>query len=315
MNDVEITAVCNSTYESSERFCKEHLPHATPFKNWADVLSLPDLDVVWIGTHPNMHAPVTISALEAGKHVFCQARMAMNLSEAKEMLAVSKAHPAKVTMLCPPPMGMRGDRVMKRLLAENAIGEIYHVRLRSMNGLWINPNAPAHWRQRQEMSGLNVMTLGIYAEVLQRWLGPIVQVTAQGRVVIPEREGYTVVIPDYLAVIAEFHSGVAGVMEFSGVAKFGQGDRLELYGSEGKLVYDFSVEEILIAKGDDPELHPVEIAPDMEVSWTVERDFIRAVKDPAAPRPRPNFEDGVEYMRVVQAVAESMDNQCAVATR
>jgi len=80
--EVEIVAVSNSTYESSENVCRENLPHATPMQNWADLLALPDLDIIWIGTPPYMHSAVTISALEAGKHVFCQARMSMDLAEA-----------------------------------------------------------------------------------------------------------------------------------------------------------------------------------------------------------------------------------------
>ena len=63
------------------------------------------VDIIWIGTPPYMHSAVTVSALEAGKHVFCQARMAMDLVEAEEMLATSKRYPELVTMLCPPPMG------------------------------------------------------------------------------------------------------------------------------------------------------------------------------------------------------------------
>src|SRR5436190_1858079 len=115
--EVEIVAVSNSTYESAEKFCQENAPRATPMANWADLLSLPDLDIVWIGTPPYMHSAVTISALEAGKHVFCQARMANDLAEAKEMLATSKRFPELVTMLCPPPFGLRGDLLVKKLLA------------------------------------------------------------------------------------------------------------------------------------------------------------------------------------------------------
>ncbi|PYL25258.1 MAG: hypothetical protein DMF37_05590 [Verrucomicrobia bacterium] len=83
--EVEIVAVSNSTYESSEKFCHENLPHATPLRNWPELVALPDLDIIWIGTPPYMHSAVTISALEAGKHVFCQARMSMDLAEAEEI--------------------------------------------------------------------------------------------------------------------------------------------------------------------------------------------------------------------------------------
>src|SRR3954447_361490 len=107
--EVEIVAVSNSTYESAEKFCAENAPQATPMQNWADLLALPELDIVWIGTPPYMHSAVTVSALEAGKHVFCQARMAVDLIEAEEMLTASRRYPELVTMLCPPPHGMRGD--------------------------------------------------------------------------------------------------------------------------------------------------------------------------------------------------------------
>src|ERR671930_424205 len=171
--EVEIVAVSNSTYESGEKFCVEYCAAATPMRNWADLLALPDLDIIWIGTPPYMHSAVTVSALEAGKHVFCQARMAMDLAEAEEMLAASKRYPELVTMLCPPPMGMRADLLVKKLLAEDYIGRPHHVRLQSFTSNYLELRAPPHWRQRIEISGLHVLTLGIYVEVLQRWLGDI----------------------------------------------------------------------------------------------------------------------------------------------
>src|SRR5882724_6473978 len=56
--DVEIVAVSNSTYESSEKFCRQSLPEATPIKNWPELVALPGIDVVWIGTPPYMHSAV-----------------------------------------------------------------------------------------------------------------------------------------------------------------------------------------------------------------------------------------------------------------
>src|SRR5256885_15266123 len=70
--EVEIVAVSNLTYESAENFCSENLPEATPIKNWPDLVALPDIDVVWIGTPPYMHSAATINALLAGRHTSCQ---------------------------------------------------------------------------------------------------------------------------------------------------------------------------------------------------------------------------------------------------
>jgi predicted dehydrogenase len=150
IQDVEIVAVCNSSYESSEACCKEHIPEATPYANWAELVGDPDIDIVWIGTPPYLHSTIAISALEAGKHVFTQARMALNLSEAEEMFAASQRNPHLVTMVCPPPHGMRGTLFIQKLLAEKYLGEPHHLRLQSLTGTYLDPDALPHWRQRDE---------------------------------------------------------------------------------------------------------------------------------------------------------------------
>jgi predicted dehydrogenase len=304
-DDVEIVAVSNSTYESSEKFCRENVPSAVPMANWADLVALPDVNVIWIGTPPYMHSAVTVSALEAGKHVFCQARMANDRAEAEEMLAVSRRFPNQVTMLCPPPYGMRGDRVIKNMLAENFLGEIHSIRLQSFHRNFLNPSSPAHWRQRIEISGLNVLTLGIYVEVLQRWFGDIDGLFARGKILYPDRQGYNVIIPDALNVLCHFENGTEGVLEFSGIHAHATGDRLEVFGSNGTLVYDFTAEKIRAGRVGDKALSDVEIPKDLAREWTVENDFLDAIKAGESERPHPTFEDGVRYMRVVQAVADS----------
>jgi len=303
--DAEIVAVSNSTYESSEQFCKEHCPGATPMANWADLLAVPDLDIIWIGTPPYMHSAVTISALEAGKHVFCQARMAMDLAEAEEMLATTKRFPELVTMLCPPPFGMRADLLVKKLLAENFIGKPHAVRLQSFTGVYLNPEAPAHWRQKIEISGLNVLTLGIYVEVLQRWLGNIAGVFARGKILNAERRGYHVIIPDMLDILCVFENGAEGVFEFSGVHAGAPNDRLRIFGDRGALLYDFTNERVRNVKYGGREMEDLDVPKELITEWRVEDDFINAVKSKGRVRPRPSFEDGVGYMRVVQAVADS----------
>ncbi|MDQ6939345.1 MAG: Gfo/Idh/MocA family oxidoreductase [Verrucomicrobiota bacterium] len=304
-SDVEIVAVSNSTYDSAQKFCEENAPEAVPMQNWADLLALPEIDTVWIGTPPYMHSAVTISALEAGKHVFCQARMSMDLAEAEEMLAASRRFPELVTMLCPPPFGLRGDLVVKKLLGENYIGRPHHIRMHAFTGAYLNADAPPHWRQRVEISGLNVLALGIYVEVLQRWFGDITGVFARGKVIYPVRQGYEVIVPDLLTILCTFANGAEGVLEFSGIDALPSGDRVDVFGDAGTMTYEFGSDTIRAGKVGDRDLHEVEIPSELEGGWQVEDDFIGAVKSRGKLRPRPDFEEGVRYMRVVQAVADS----------
>jgi predicted dehydrogenase len=231
--------------------------------------------------------------------------MAMDRVEAEEMLAASKRYPELVTMLCPPPYGLRGDLLIKKLLAENYVGRPHHIRLQSLNSNFLDPEAPAHWRQRIEISGLHVLTLGIYIEVLHRWLGEITGVFAHGKILQPLRQGYEVIIPDVLTVLCTFANGASGVLEFSGVDPHGSGDHLEIYGNRGTLTYDFGSDLIQGGQLNEDALHTIEIPSDLAGEWRVEEDFLAAVKSKGRMRPHPDFEDGVAYMRVVQAVADS----------
>ena len=303
----KITAVCNSTLESAKTFCRDCAPEAEAVPGYPDLISHPEVDIVWIGTPPYRHSELAITSLRAGKHVFCQARMAMDLAEAELMWEASLSNPELVAALCPPPMGMLADRWMRENLAAGIIGQPHQIVLRSMNAAYLDPKTPPHWRQRYEISGLQTLTFGIYVEVLQRWLGPIRSVSAHEATVTPMRDGYQIEIPDMLHVLCTFDSGVEGAMTFSGVAAHAGGDRLEIFGSEGTLNYDFESDEIRLGRPGEPEMQLVEIPTGMQKHWTVEADFLNAVRNPDGPRPQPDFTEGLLYMRVVQAVQESLN--------
>jgi predicted dehydrogenase len=96
-----------------------------------------------------------------------------------------------------------------------------------------------------------------------------------------------------------------GTLEFSGVDAHSPGDRLEVYGDLGTLTYDFGADVVHASRIGDRALHVVELTPDLETNWHVEDDFIAAVKSRGRINPHPDFEDGVRYMRVVHAVADS----------
>ena len=55
---------------------------------------------------------MTISALEAGKHVLCEARMAATAQEAHDMLDASRARPDLVTQIVPSPLTFKVDNLL-----------------------------------------------------------------------------------------------------------------------------------------------------------------------------------------------------------
>lgn len=308
---VAITAVANSTLASAEAFCREFAPEAKPIARWEDVADNDDVDVVWIGATPFLHADASCFALQRGKHVFCQARMAATLADAERMWEAAIRYPDRIAALCPAPHGMKGGELLKKLLADGAIGAPHQMLLHSFSDAWLDAAKPAHWRQRVEISGIQILTLGIFVEVVQRWLGDITEVEARGTVVFPDRGCCTVETPDFVNVLCRFRSGVEGAMIFSGVAANAPADKLWIFGSEGALSYDFNSDEVALSKRGE-KMAPLPIPPELAREWAVERDFIAAVRDPAAPRPRPDFTEGIRYMRVVSGVWDAMSSGAAV---
>src|SRR3954447_26284222 len=75
--DVEIVAVCNRRPSSTERTAREYAIPRT-YETWQQVVADPDVDAVVVGTWPYLHCPITLAALEAGKHVLTEARMSLN---------------------------------------------------------------------------------------------------------------------------------------------------------------------------------------------------------------------------------------------
>ena len=127
-----------------------------------------------------------------------------------------------------------------------------------------------------------MLTLGIYAEIVQRWFGPITHVFAHQKTINPVRQGYEIRIPDMVVVLCQFENGMEGVMEFSGVALFETSDRLQVFGNQGMLSYDFGSDRITGGRLGEKDAAEIDISPDIEQRWRVEEDFIAAVRSPAA---------------------------------
>ncbi|HPO12050.1 MAG TPA: Gfo/Idh/MocA family oxidoreductase [Candidatus Hydrogenedentes bacterium] len=311
---VEIVAVANRSRASSEAAAREFtIPVICD--DWREIIQRDDINTVFVGTWPYMHHPVSIAALEAGKHVFCQARMAMNFTEAREMYEAA-VHSGRVAALCPVPYGLSVDRTIQRFLSEGVLGKVHLVRVQSTSGVNIDEDAPLHWRKDHRLSGLNTLTLGMFIEIIHRWFGWTKTVTAQTQIYTPWRrdaEGRMVEIkiPDQVLFNADMEQGVVVQYVFSGMTAHGK-DTIEIHGTHASLCYDAGP-DILYFLRENNQLEPVAILPEDVYDvhhWSVERDFIEAIRSDSPYHP--NFEDGMRYMQVIKAVYDSAKRQRTV---
>ena len=131
-----------------------------------------------IGTWPNLHCEITCAALEAGKHVLTEARMARNAAEAQAMLEAAQAHPDLVTQIVPSPFGLKHETRMRQLIEDDFIGELRELVVIGATDAFWDYTKPLHWRQDAEISGYNTLTLGIMHETAMRWTPPTTRVFA-----------------------------------------------------------------------------------------------------------------------------------------
>ena len=111
---VKVEVVCNRSLVSSRKVAAEFdIPHVA--SDWRDLVDDINLDAIVIGTWPYMHAPISIAALKANKHVLCEARMAMNLNEALGMMEVPRYRPDLVAQLVPVPMSLGVDKTIQKV--------------------------------------------------------------------------------------------------------------------------------------------------------------------------------------------------------
>jgi predicted dehydrogenase len=301
---VEFVAVCNRSLESGHRVADQFgIDRVTD--NPAAVLEAGDIDAVCIGTWPYRHREFVVRALEAGKHVLCEARMAMNATEAREMLAVARAHPGQVAQLVPAPFDFKSWRTIRRLVNEGALGEISEVHVTSLNGNALG-DAPLHWREQQRYSGTNTMILGILTEMVQRWLGTTEVVQADASISVRERrDGESGVmtaidVPDSLGVLARMTNGARATYRLSTVAAHPMdASGIAIHGSRATLQWRMDDSMVLAPVGGAAA--PLEPDAGTAGSWTVERDFVASIRE-GAPVELTSFEDGVEYMRFTEAV-------------
>lgn len=305
---VELALVCNRSEESSRKVAEEFgIPGIV--RHWREVVASPEVDAVMIGTWPYLHAEATVAALEAGKHVLTEARMARNLTEALTMLEASRRHRDLVAQVVPAPMSLEVDSIVAEILESGAIGEIREVCVTHTGGQYLDADAPLTWRQDFELSGYNVLSMGIYHEMVQRWLKvepewvfAAADIFTKARRKEAGGEQVEVKIPDSISVSGRLPEQTRLIYHFSGVEAGASRNEMRLNGSRGGLRFDVPANELY--QSDGSREWKVEIPAEKRRGWRVEEDFIESIRT-GAPVKLTSFADGVKYMRFTEAVYHS----------
>lgn len=311
-NSVEIVGVANRSLASSQKAAKElDIPKA--YGDWTEIIADKSIDAVCIGTWPYMHAAMTIAALDAGKHVLCEARMAMNSREAHAMLAASRRNPSRIAQIVPAPMTLPVDRTIADTIAGGAIGDVIAIDLRVSTGDYPNRDLPLHWRHNRDFSGNNIMALGIWYEQMARWVGHAASAFTVGQVVVKHRKDEAgarvpITIPDHVDVTGQLQQGGQYRLLLSSVLGH-MPNKAEawIFGDKGTLAFitPNTGEPYLQLGKKGGAMGALAIDSTKTGGWRVEEEFVNAVRG-REPVTHTDFATAVKYMEWTDAVTLSM---------
>lgn len=166
-----VSALCSRHRERLAPLAAElNLPERALEQSWERLVARDDVDLVVVTAPDSLHHPITMAAIANGKHVFCDKPLAMDVPEAREMLAAAEAagvaHFTGFTWRFAPPFA-----TIRRLLDQGDVGEV-----RFIDGHFrIGPPLPGkEWQLDPASRAGGVLgNVGVHLIDLARYLGGI----------------------------------------------------------------------------------------------------------------------------------------------
>lgn len=343
---VGMHTICGRT-EASVKAAADNLGWERYETDWRKVIANPEIDIIDVSTPGDSHCEIACAAAEAGKMVFCEKPIGNTLAEAETMLAaVKKAgvpHAVFHNYRKAPAVA-----IAKELISSGKLGEIHHMRAVYLQDWIADPNFPLVWRLQKDKAGsgahgdicahiidLGRHLVGEFAEVsgmLHTFIKkrPLVGATDDKLGATASTEMGEVTVDDASCFICSFQNGAIGTFE---ATRFAVGrknhNRFEINGSKGSVVFNLEkMNELEYYDAGAAEgrqgftlIQATEAGhPYAGHYWPAghiigyEHTFINLVADALTAidkgeLPSPNFNDGYENQRVLDAVERSWESR------
>ena len=242
----ELMAICDTVPERAEALAKQFgIPKI--YTDAHELINDPQVQMVDVCTPTDTHLPLSLAAINAGKHVISEKPLAHDAGDAFAAAALAKEKGVRTklgfTFRYSPAI-----RQIKSWVDDGTLGEIFHVHGLEQNSQFLDPTYPlrqvsqdADWTQLIPSS---IVGYGSHLLDLVRWCaGEYASVIGSLHNYVPERlvRGYEgmqrIPVEDGAVALAEFVSGAQGILQTSYIAVGNYpGVELRIYGSQGAAV-------------------------------------------------------------------------------
>jgi predicted dehydrogenase len=327
----ELVAVCSGQHENAVKVASEFkIPNAC--ESYEQLLALEEVSLVVVSAPPYLHHPISIAALNAGKHVICEKPMAMNAAEAREMTELAATKPGQLSIIDHELRFNPTWRRMKELVDGGFLGDLHHISVTIASGFRHSAQRPWNWWSQKSAGGGLLGALGSHAIDAVRWMfGEIEAVSSTVATLVPERKDPKTgemkpnETDDYCSFLVRLASQEGrtshGIVLLSSLFASGGKNQITAVGSNGTLVLD-GEEMLLGAIGYN---HPFEemsladrareisVIPDniwARSFYHLARETVQALReDRTEIAHAATFADGLRCQEVVDAILRSQAEQ------
>lgn len=160
---VQVVAVADINEAEAQRVAEQHnIPQV--YTNFCDLLKRDDILAVDVALHNNFHAPMTVAAFEAGKHVYCEKPLAGSYRDAEWMVNIAQQTGLMLHMQLST-LYSKETRAAKYLIDAGKLGKVYHARsvgFRRRGRPYVDGYGTANFVQKEIAAGGALYDMGVY---------------------------------------------------------------------------------------------------------------------------------------------------------
>lgn len=310
----EIIAVCDIVSERAEDAAKTY--DAKAYTDYEELLKDEAIDVISVCLPNNLHAPVSIAALKAGKHVLCEKPMATSSEEADEMIMAAKENGKKL-MIGHNQRFVASHEKAKEMIAKGELGKIYSFRTAFGHGGpegW-SIDGRESWFFNKEEAFIGAMgDLGVHKTDLIRYILGEDVVEVGGFVETSAKEATDV--DDNAVCVLKMDSGIIGTLAASWSYNAAQDNSTVIYGEKATLRLEDDPVHSLIIQHTNGEVERFELDAiqtneegGQTTSHVIDHFVDAVVNDKEVPV---SGEEGKKSLEVVLAALESNESKTIV---
>jgi predicted dehydrogenase len=140
--NIQITAVCDLYKGRLEAANNRWGGKLFMTNDYMELLKRTDVDAVIIGTPDHWHMPISIAALNAGKHVYCEKPMVHSVDQGQKVIDAWKKS-GKIMMVGSQGLSSLGNEKARELLANGVIGDLNYA-----EGFWARHSPEGAWQYK-----------------------------------------------------------------------------------------------------------------------------------------------------------------------